>query len=150
MGTPVLSAAVIAVVGNSSTERLAGDALYAWVYVVVYVGFAVQSLGIATLFGAQAVRAWPWLVTAMSYETFSPSPPGHSRASRYATRSLVQFDHGKPTVDSLELNESGVAAASDYLPCRCSDNAHLTKCESGPRRCAPREEEVRWCRGLAT
>lgn len=43
-------------------------------------------------------------VTAMSYETFSPSPPGHSRASRYATRSLVQFDHGKPTVDSLELH----------------------------------------------
>ena len=58
MATPVLSAAVIAVVGNSSTERLAGDALYAWVYVVVYVGFAVQSLGIATLFGAQVVRAW--------------------------------------------------------------------------------------------
>ena len=66
MGTPVLSAAVIAVVGNSSTERLAGDALYAWVYVVVYVGFAVQSLGIATLFGAQVVRAWPWLFARWS------------------------------------------------------------------------------------
>ena len=66
MATPVLSAAVIAVVGNSSTERLAGDALYAWVYVVVYVGFAVQSLGIATLFGAQVVRAWPWLFARWS------------------------------------------------------------------------------------
>jgi hypothetical protein len=66
MVTPVLSGAVIAVVGDSSTERLAGDALYAWVYVVVYVGFAVQGLGIATLFGAQAVRAWPRLFARWS------------------------------------------------------------------------------------
>jgi hypothetical protein len=34
--------------------------------VVVYVGFAVQSLGIATLFGAQVVRAWPWLFARWS------------------------------------------------------------------------------------
>ena len=71
MVTPVLSAAVIAVAGDPSTERLAGDALHAWVYVVVYVGFAVQGVGIATLFGAQVVRAWPWLFARRS----APSSP---------------------------------------------------------------------------
>jgi hypothetical protein len=71
MVTPVLSAVVIAVAGDPSTERLAGDALHAWVYVVVYVGFAVQGVGIATLFGAQVVRAWPWLFARRS----APSSP---------------------------------------------------------------------------
>ena len=71
MVTPVRSAAVIAVAGEPSTERLAGDALQAWVYVVVYVGFAVQGVGIATLFGAQVVRAWPWLFARRS----APSSP---------------------------------------------------------------------------
>jgi hypothetical protein len=66
MVTPVLSAAVIAVAGDPSTERLAGDALYAWVYAVVYVGFAIQGVGIVTLFGVQVVRAWPWLFARRS------------------------------------------------------------------------------------
>ena len=60
MVTPVLSAAVNAVTGDPSAERLAGDALHAWVYAVVYLGFAVQGVGIAALFGAQVARTWPW------------------------------------------------------------------------------------------
>jgi hypothetical protein len=66
MVTPVLSAAVIAVAGDPSTERLAGDALYAWVYAVVYLGFAIQGVGIVTLFGVKVVRAWPWLFARRS------------------------------------------------------------------------------------
>jgi hypothetical protein len=62
MVTPVLSAAVNAVTGGPSGERLAGDALHAWVYAVVYLGFAVQGVGIAALFGAQVARTWPWLL----------------------------------------------------------------------------------------
>ena len=54
--TPVLSAAMITVTDHPSAERLAGDACIAWVYAVVYVGFAVQGVGIAALFGAQVVR----------------------------------------------------------------------------------------------
>ena len=49
MVTPVLSAAEFAVTGGPSAERLAGDALHAWVYAVVYLGFAVQGVGIAAL-----------------------------------------------------------------------------------------------------
>lgn len=59
--TPVLSAAVITVTGHPATEGHAGDALHAWVDAVVYLGFAVQAVGIAALFGAQVVRAWPRL-----------------------------------------------------------------------------------------
>ena len=83
MVTPVLSAAVIAAVGDSSTERLAGDALHAWVYVVVYVGFAVQGVGIATLFGAQVVRAWPWLF-ALPSAGISPILVGGASAGALA------------------------------------------------------------------
>ena len=71
MVTPVLSAAVIAVAGDPSTERLAGDALHAWVYVVVYVGFAVQGVGIVTLFGAPGRTRLPWLFARRS----APSSP---------------------------------------------------------------------------
>jgi hypothetical protein len=64
--TPVLSAAMITVTDHPSAERLAGDALHAWVYAVVYVGFAVQGVGIAALFGAQVVRAWPRLFARLA------------------------------------------------------------------------------------
>ena len=57
---------MITVTDHPSAERLAGDALHAWVYAVVYVGFAVQGVGIAALFGAQVVRAWPRLFARLA------------------------------------------------------------------------------------
>jgi hypothetical protein len=73
MVTPVLSAAEFAVTGGPSTEALAGDALHAWVYAVVYLGFAVQGsamrrfrsagrphLALAARAAAGACQPRPW------------------------------------------------------------------------------------------
>ena len=93
MVTPVLSAAVIAVAGDPSTERLAGDALYAWVYAVVYVGFAIQGVGIVTLFGVQVVRAWPWLFARRSAR-ISPILVGGASAGALTGLGFLQLASG--------------------------------------------------------
>jgi hypothetical protein len=86
METPVLSAAVIAVAGDPSTERLAGDALHAWVYVVVYVGFAIQGVGTATLFGPGRTR----LALALRAAVGAQQPdPGRRRVGRCAGWSRI-------------------------------------------------------------
>jgi hypothetical protein len=93
MVTPVLSAAVTAIAGDPSTERLAGDALHPWVYVVVYVGFAIQGVGMATLFNAQVVRAWPWLF-ALRLARTSPILVGGASAGVLASLGFLLLTSG--------------------------------------------------------
>ena len=155
MVTPVLSAAVIAVAGDPSTERLARDALHAWVYVVVYVGFAVQGVGIVTLFGAQVVRVWPWLFARRSAPS-SPILVGGVSAGALAGLGFLLLASGVDPglVRSRRVRECGARVLGGHGAAvrgwgalgqwrRCAASA----CSES---CAPGSGRVRWSAGADT